>query len=259
MYYNKLFIKYLKISLIFLFIIFATSLIFLLLYKRYQNDELNLIHIYNQIDNNSLSFLNLSSLSFKNILAYYLIYLNIGIIIYLLLAIILAIYTTNSNNYYNKILITAPINYKKDLKKKVFLALLNLIIVDFLIYIFLLIYFSFYKTNILGLTLLTLAIFCSQLTIYALVLAISTFINNNYIYLISIIILIVFIIISIIYKMLDFKILAYICPLCYFDYLDIITNNNIQIDYLASMVIITIFGFNLALCEYTRKGGLSHE
>lgn len=259
MYYSKLFIKYLKISLLFLIIIFISSLIFLLLYPKYQNSEFELINIYNQIDNKALNFLNLSTLSFKNILAYYLIYLNIGIVIYLLLAIILAIYTTNSNNYYNKILVTAPIDYKKELKKKVFLALINILIVDFLIYIFLIIYFSFYNTNILGLTLLIIAIFCSQLTIYALVLAISTFINNNYIYLISIMILFIFIIISIIYKMLDFKVLAYICPLCYFNYLDIITNNNIELDYLASMIIITVFGFNLALCEYTRKGGLSHE
>lgn len=255
MIYRKHFYNYAKISLIFLIIILTTTIIHLSLYNNYQSYKEPLEKLYAVIPQAQLDFLNITSLSFTNIIYYYIIYSNFGQILYLLLAIILAVKTMKDDSIYTKIFLTKPINKRSYLKTKIGLSLVCLFSTNIIMFFILLIYLSFYNVSslFLILLLLTIANMASELTIYSLVLAISAFLNKtNIIALLAALILIFFIILSIIYQITNLKIIAYIDPLCYFDFIDIIANHKLQLDYLASMVIITTFGINLAICEYER-------
>lgn len=244
--------NYLKLSLIYLALIFMTTTIFLSLYPSYLENESNLRAIYNALSPTILSILKIDQLSFSNILYYYAIYLNLGLILYLLLATHLAIKTIHDDNIYLKIFITKPLKKSTYLKKKIGLALLNILGLNILMYLYLITYLSFYDVSSLYLTLflIQLAIFLASLTIYSIVLAVAAFIKKNSLtILVALALLAFFVILSIIYKVTNFKPLAYICPLCYFDYLKIILNHTLGLDYLASIVVISVFGLNLALCE----------
>lgn len=245
--------RYLFLSLIYLLIIISTTTIFLSLYNNYLLNKNNLISIYNNISPLSLNILKISYLSFDNILYYYVIYLNVGIFFYLLLASHLAIKTINEDNKYINIFITKPFSKGAYLKKKISLAIFSLFIVNLIIYIYLIIYFSFYnlKQLYLVLFLIQLALFLTSITTYSITLAITSFIKNkNFSILLALGLLALFLIISIIYKTTNFSLLSYICPLCYFDYISILDNTNLSLNYLASIIIFTVFGLNLAICEY---------
>ena len=99
--------------------------------------------------------------------------------------------------------------------------------------------------------LIQLALFLTSITTYSITLAITSFIKNkNFSILLALGLLALFLIISIIYKITNFPLLSYICPLCYFDYISILDNTNLSLNYLASIIIFTVFGLNLAICEY---------
>lgn len=255
MIYRKHFFNYAKTALVFFLLILISTFIHLGLFTSYQNNQASLTNLYSLISPAQLEFLNITDLSFTNIFYYYALYFNFGQILYLLLAITLAVKTMKSDSIYTKIFITKPINKRSYLKRKIALALLCLFATNILMFLILLIYFSFWNLEHVFITilLLTLASMAAELTIYALVLGISAFLNKtNVIALLVALIIIFFIILSVIYQITDLKILAYLDPLCYFNLIDIISERNLELDYLASMVIITTFGINLALCEYER-------
>lgn len=255
MVYKNIYLNYLKTCLIFLVIIFSTSFIFLLLFNNYKNYQFNLINIFNSIDKSTLNYLKISLKSLDNISYYYLIYLNLGLILYSMLSCILGIKTIKDDEIYKNLFVTMLFKKKNHLIKKIILALLNIFMIDLMMFLFLGIYFKIYDIDNAFLIsfLLMLADIVIEITIYSITIAISAFIKtNSIIYLTSSLVLIFFIIINIIYKITSFKPLAFLSPLCYFDFISIIDNLSLSLDYFASMIIISTFGLNLAICEYRR-------
>ena len=258
MIYRKIFNDYLKISFSILILIILTSSLFLALFDVYKDNQNSLELIFESIPPTTLNLLKLTSNSFSDLIYYYAIYLNFGSLIYFVLAIILAIKTIKDDSKYNSIFITKVENKTTYLKKKILFAVTCLFLVNFISYLYLIIHFSFYfsPNKYLVLFLLQLALFLTEITIYSLILAISSFLlKSPYIIITTIVISFIFIILAAIYKTTNLKFIAYLDPICYFDYLKIIADKTLSLDYLAAIVVIVVFGLNFALCEY--DGGIN--
>ena len=258
MIYRKIFNNYLRLSLLALILIILSTSVFLSLFNVYKTNQPNLEIIFNSLPKTTLNLLRLTPNSFTDLIYYYAIYLNFGSLIYFILAIALAIKTIKDDSKYNSIFITKVENKTTYLKKKILFAVTCLLLVNLISYLYLIIHFSFYfsSNKYLILLLLQLALFLTELTIYSLILAISSFlIKSPYIIITTVVVLFVFIILAAIYKTTNLKFIAYLDPICYFDYLKIITDKALSLDYLAAIVIIVVFGLNFALCEY--DGGIN--
>ncbi len=250
MIYRKHFTKFSIITSIFFLIILLSTLVYLNLYDTYLSYQSNLELLYGNINETNLLILKIDNRSFENIVYYYLIYLNFGSILFFLHSTILAVKTISFDNNAEKIFITAPIKKETFLKNKIILAIINIFILHILNYLVLIIYFSINKASnfYLGLLLIEIAIFLSSLAIYSIILAIVSFIKKrSYILATALTILFCFIILSLIYKITNFFVLSYINPLCYFNYIDILDNHELNLEYIICVLVILIFGFNISI------------
>lgn len=255
MIYRDIFKKALRTTLFALIFLILISLIWLLNYPNFQETLPKTISFLEEIDINKLKALNIDLSIIHTPLGYYAVLINVLVLVYVIYASILALNTIASDIELDRATPTKPLQPKQYLKSKILIALGPLFLLNLIMFIFNSIYLSCLTDNVIAnLFLIQCGLLISQLTIYFIMLMFSTFIRNKSLFsLVSFFILALLFSLMVIYKMTDFKLLAYINSLCFFNYIEIITTKTFQIDYLAAWIIISFFAISFTFSLYDYK------
>lgn len=247
-----------KIALLSLFfIIISVSFITTihLLYGDFLAKNSLIITFFNSLDESLLQILNVNLNSINNVLSYFLLFINVIILINSFYVILLAIKTSKYNEEFLLLinpLIKRPSSY---LKNKIIISFITIILYNLILYlIYLLVLNIAGSLNAYTLFLVFLAFIIYELTLFSLVTMISTFIKSKTnTYLLSFLLLLFFFILRIIIIETNFSLLSYLNPLNYFNYLDIINNNELPLRYISAFIIITVFSLSFAISESERN------
>lgn len=204
----------------------------------------------------TLRLLSIDLAASTNPLGYYSIVIEYTLVIASLMAVVLsakAMLWDNINGY-NNYLFTKPISRKTIFINKVIVILIQLIIFNILFSVLSILMLKlFVKASLSIITILqiNISLILCQITFATISLMISSFIKNpKSIYPISILIILVFYIVSLIEKLIQIAIIRYINPFSYFKISDIVVYGQYQLRFIIASLFIIVFSVSISYRSY---------
>ncbi|MGM9970933.1 MAG: ABC transporter permease subunit [Anaeroplasmataceae bacterium] len=239
----------------FIILIFVSTTI--ILFPLYKNNYDIISAKIEKLPNILLKILSIDLTTLSTLNGYYAFIIEYTLILGAIMASILSFKAIlwDTINGYNNYLFTKPISRKKIFINKIIVLVLELLIFNIIFNIISIILLKIFNSDttfsVIKLIQINSALLLSQFTFAALAMMISSFIKKpKRIYPIALLIILVFYIVSIIEKLINFKLIRYINPFSYFKISDIVLNGTYKYSFIIASLFIIVFSISISYREY---------